>query len=131
MLNLAGLSVHKVSGADNASAEGGSNGLMSQANAEQWDSPREVADELDADAGFLRSAGAGRDHDPLGTEPFDFLYRNLVVPPHLDLRAQFSQILDQVVGKRIVVVEDEDHGEYFDTPGVAGVPAGPEAISTA
>ena len=126
MLNLAGLSVHKVPGADHAPAEGSSNGLMSQANTEHGNFPCEVTDELDADASLLRGAGTGRDYDPLGTEAFDFLDRDLVVPPHLDLRAQFSQVLNQVVGKRIVVVEDEDHGEYFDTPGVPAFQRAPK-----
>jgi hypothetical protein len=44
-------------------------------------------------------------------ERFDLLDGQLVVAIDLNLRAQLSQVLDKVVGKRIVVVEDEDHGE--------------------
>jgi hypothetical protein len=35
---------------------------------------------------------------------------HFVIAPNLDLRAQFAQVLDEVVSKRIVIVEDEDHG---------------------
>jgi hypothetical protein len=33
----------------------------------------------------------------------------LVIAPHLDLSAEFPEILNQVVGKGIVVVENENH----------------------
>src|SRR5581483_4425439 len=32
-----------------------------------------------------------------------------IVPPNLDFLAQLSQILDQVVGERVVIIEDENH----------------------
>ena len=38
------------------------------------------------------------------------LTRDLVVAAHHDLFAQFAQVLHQVVGERVVVVENEDHG---------------------
>ena len=69
-----------------------------------------MADQFDADAGFLRSAGSGRNHDALGMHRLDLSDGHLVVAAHLDLGAQFAQVLDQVVSERIVVVEDEDHG---------------------
>jgi hypothetical protein len=46
-------------------------------------------------------------------EAFDIRHANLIVSAHLDLRTQLTQILHQVVGKRVVVVEDEDHGIGF------------------
>jgi hypothetical protein len=36
--------------------------------------------------------------------------RDLIVAPHLNLGPKFPKILNQVVGKRIVVVENEYHG---------------------
>jgi hypothetical protein len=33
----------------------------------------------------------------------------LIVATHLDFGAEFPKILNQVIGKRIVVVENEDH----------------------
>ena len=40
---------------------------------------------------------------------FDLVGRELVVAAHHDLRAQLAHVLDEVVGERVVVVEDEDH----------------------
>ena len=54
--------------------------------------------------------GPGEMHNPLRRQRFDFFQRDLVVAANLHLRAQFSQQLHQVVSKRIVVVENKDHG---------------------
>src|SRR4030081_1642425 len=56
----------------------------------------------------MRRAWTGRDHDALRPHRFRLGYRNLIVAANLDLRSQFAEILDQVIGKRIVVIEYED-----------------------
>ena len=35
--------------------------------------------------------------------------RDLIIAAHFNLRAQFADVLDEVVGERIVVIEDENH----------------------
>jgi hypothetical protein len=82
---------------------------VSEANTQDWNFAREMADQLDADAGFVRGAGAGRDDDSIGLQSFDIIDSELVVAADLDIGTQFAQVLDKVVGKRVVVVEDEDH----------------------
>ena len=57
----------------------------------------------------LRSAGARRDDDPIRTNRFHLGHADLIVAADFNLRPQLSQILDEVVGERIVVVEHEDH----------------------
>jgi len=39
------------------------------------------------------------------------LRRDLVVPAHFNLLSQLAQILDQVVGKRIVIVENKNQAD--------------------
>src|SRR3982074_1417338 len=56
----------------------------------------------------MRRAWTGRDHDALRPHRFRLGYRNLIVAANLDLRSQFAEILDQVIGERIVVTEYED-----------------------
>jgi hypothetical protein len=73
-----------------------------------------MADQFDADAGFLRSTGSGRNHDALGMHRLNLLNGHFVVTANFDLRAQFAQVLDEVVSERIVVVEDEDHVSIVD-----------------
>jgi hypothetical protein len=120
VLDGAGFAVHEVSGADDLASEGCADGLVTEADAEQGDavgsaacaggnSGGEMTDEVDADAGFLGSAGSGRDDDAVGAEGLDFSEGDFIVAADFDLSAQFSEILDEVVGEGIVVVEDEDH----------------------
>jgi hypothetical protein len=42
------------------------------------------------------------------------LNANFVIAANLDLSTEFAQVLDKVVGKRIVIVEDEDHMSIVD-----------------
>jgi hypothetical protein len=105
----AGFAVHEMRGANYVSAEGFADGLMSEADTEYGNLSAEVADERDADAGFVRRAGPGRDHDSFRLQGFDFLHRDLIVAAHFDGGTQFSDVLDQVVSEGIVVVEYEDH----------------------
>src|ERR1700682_2440130 len=74
-----------------------------------------MADQFDADAGFLRSGGSGRNDDALGTHRLDLSDRHFVVAANLCLGAQFAKVLDEVVRERIVVIEDEDH-EFIVAP---------------
>src|SRR5208337_4953175 len=68
-----------------------------------------MADQFDADAGFLGSAWSRRNDDALGVHRLDLADRHFVVAANLDLGAQFAEVLDEVVSERIVVIEDEDH----------------------
>ena len=68
-----------------------------------------MPDQRNGDSGFLRRARAGREHDPFRTHGLHLGGRDLVIAPHFDLRPQFAQILHQVVGERIVIVENENH----------------------
>ena len=69
-----------------------------------------MADEVDADARFVRSTRPGRNDDAFRMQIFDFFHRDLIVAAHLNLRAQFADVLDQVVSEGIVVVENENQG---------------------
>ncbi len=74
---------------------------------------REFLDEFDGDAGFLRSAGTGRDDDALWLAAIDFLNGDAVVAMDLEFATEFAEILGEVVGEGIVVVEKENHERRF------------------
>lgn len=68
VLDLTGFAVHELWGADDLAPEGGSDRLVAEADPEYRHEPllrvllcpiREVANEIDRDAGVLRGAGAG------------------------------------------------------------------------
>src|SRR5579863_6981235 len=118
--------MHQVRSAYDLAAESCADGLMSQAHAEDGYFAGEVPDEINADAGILRRAWSGRDHNALGLHIFDVSNRDLVVAANLVLRPEFSEILDEVVSKGIVIIENENHGRlaYKFTRGDS-VPSGP------
>ena len=53
--------------------------------------------------------GPGGDDDSLRRELFDFGNGDLVVAHDMEVRPQLAEILDEVVGEAVVVIEDEDH----------------------
>ncbi len=110
MGNLAGFAVHQVRRAHDLAPERSAQSLMPQADPQDRQLTGEVAEQIHTDAGFLRGAGSGRYDDPLRVKGFDLADRDLVVAADDNLSAQFAQILHEIVGKRVVVVEDENHG---------------------
>ena len=105
--DLGRLAVHELRGAHDLPAEALGEGLVAQAHPE--DGHRGAADELDADAGLVRRARAGGDHDALGPERQRVLDAHRVVADHLHLGTQLAEVLIQVEGERVVVVDEEDH----------------------
>src|SRR5690242_10574490 len=110
MLNFAGFPMHEFGSAYHVATESFSDRLVSQANTEQRDLAGKMANKLHADPALLWSAGRGRDQNSFRAHRLDFGNRDLIVAPYHRVRAQFTPILDQVVCKRIVVVENKDHG---------------------
>jgi hypothetical protein len=55
-------------------------------------------------------AGTGREKDRLRIHPFDLRDGDLVVAVHGHLGPELAQVLDQVVGERIVIVDHQNHG---------------------
>ena len=76
-MNFAGLAMHELRSADHAPAKCGADGLMPQADTEDGDFTSEALDERDADAGFVRRAGAWRNKNAIGAEFLDFGDRRL------------------------------------------------------
>src|SRR5437899_3274605 len=111
VFNLAGLAMHQVLRAHHLAAKSCADGLVAEADSEQRhiSLAREMADQFNTDARFLRSAGSGRKQDAFGVHRLDLSDGHFVVAANLHLRAQFAKVLDEVVSERIVVIEDEDH----------------------
>src|SRR6478736_8238883 len=109
VLDFAGFTMHELFGPYNISAERRTNRLMSQTNTQNRTLAGKMPDQINTDAGHLRRAWAGRNKNMAGLHGLHVQWRDLIVTPDLNFLAELSQILDQVVGKRIVVVEDEHH----------------------
>ena len=77
---------------------------MPQANPQNRFFPFEVVDDIQTDPRFVGRRGTGRDDDFFGIETIDRFDIHLVVADHLQISPQFQTVLDDIVGKRVVVV---------------------------
>jgi hypothetical protein len=110
VLDRRGLAVHQGLGADHLAAEGLAHGLMAQADAEDRHVQRRAVENVEADARLVGRAGTGRQQDGLGLQRPGLGGRQVVVAHDLRLRAQLREVVDEVVGKAVVVIDDQDHG---------------------
>ena len=101
--------MHHALGANDAAAERLPDRLMAQANAEQRNLAGEAPDQWHRDSRFGGRARAWRNDDVLRTERLDFVERDRIVADDLDRRAELTQVLDQVPGEAVVVVEHQQH----------------------
>ncbi len=92
-----------------ATAEGEADRLMAETDTEDWHPLAQAPDDFERDSGALRPAGAGRDDDPIRSHRDHLVNRRPVVTAYPHLGTQFAEVLDEVVGERVVVVDDEDH----------------------
>ncbi len=87
--------------------------MVAEADAEQRNCMRCFADQLEADAGFVRRARTGRQHDRLGVCRDDRVSRDLVIAIDDDVRPQPAQVMEQVEGEAVLVVDQDDHRDAF------------------
>lgn len=66
--------------------------------------------DIQADARFAGSAGAWREKNSSRSQGRDALQVDLVVPTDDNLCPALPEVLDQVIGEAIEIVDDEDHG---------------------
>ena len=68
-----------------------------------------LADDITADAGFVWRAGARGDADALGGELADFVDAHGIIANHLHFRTKLAEVLHEVVGEGVVVIDNEEH----------------------
>src|SRR5687767_13430118 len=96
--------------ADDTAAEMLADGLVAETDAEDRHPPRKAVDHGQGDAGPVGRTRAGRDKDPFGAQAvLDLVDSYRVVPEDLHLGTQFTQVLDEVIGERVVIIDDEQH----------------------
>ena len=103
------LAVSDFAGPVNGRAVRVADALVPQAHAQDRQLGTEMPDHVVGDTGLARRAGARRHHDALGLHRLYVLYGCLIVADDLNLRAQFTQVLVEVVGETVVVVDEEKH----------------------
>ncbi len=86
----------------------GADALMTQADTQDGYRRSKPPHDVIADSGVLRATWAWRNADAFGCERVDLGDRDFVVSLHNNLATQDPEILDEVVGKRVVVIDDQD-----------------------
>ena len=122
MQNRRRFAVHQSIRANHIAAEHIAYALVSEADAEDGDSGAVGEDDFAGDAGFLGGARPWRNHDAARSQFFDVGNADFIVPKNPELCTQFAEVLDEIVGERVVVIDDEEHGSA-DVDGVGGVGA--------
>src|SRR5204863_5958688 len=83
--------------------------LVSQAHAKNRHGLAELLNHCHRDAGILRTARSRRNDNSIRTGLDDVGERHRIVAHDEHVSAELAQILNEVVGKRIVVVDDAHH----------------------
>src|SRR5262249_31454577 len=110
------LAMHLHGRAHHRAAEGLSDCLVAEANPDHRDRRRRLADQLEADAGLVRRARTGRQHDRFRVHGDHLVGRDLVVAVDDDVCPQPAEIMVQVEGEAVVVVDQDDHSRPFSRP---------------
>jgi hypothetical protein len=82
---------------------------VAEADTEDGNFSAEMPNHIATDTRIGGRAGSGGDDDFFGSELLDVGNGNLVVALHKELGTKFPKVLNEVVGERIVVIDDEDH----------------------
>jgi hypothetical protein len=109
MVDAAGFAVHDFRRSNHAPSKRKADGLMAETHTENWNHTGEAANHVHADTGVLRSAWTRRNYDALRLLLGNLLERDLVVAMHFQFLAQLAEELREVIGERIVVVEEKNH----------------------
>src|SRR5580704_14095736 len=105
VVNGAGLAMKHLRGANDLATEGCADCLMAQADAEYGVFSREALDQVDANSRVLGRARTRGNYDAFWFAAGDLFHGNFVVAMYFDIAAQFAEVLGEVVGEGIVVVE--------------------------
>ena len=89
--------------------EGLTDGLVSQAHPQNGKLLREFPDSRLTHPGVRRAAGAGGYNQVTWGFFPDVRHRHLVIAHHLDVRAEAPHQLVQIVGKAVVIVDEQNH----------------------
>src|SRR5205814_1663652 len=109
MMDLARFAVKQFGSADDFAAERSANGLVAEAHTKDGKFPGQALDELHGNARLLGRARPWRNYDAFRIPPGNLFDGNPVVAMHFDVTTQLAEILREVVGEGIVVVEKQNH----------------------
>ena len=106
VMHLAHLAMHDLMTPGHSAAKSLADGLMPQADAHQRRFGfRCGLNQRQADTRLIWCSGAGRQENPRRLHRHGFLGIDRIVAPDLNIRPQFAQIMDEVVGETVIVID--------------------------
>src|SRR5690606_22353092 len=102
--------------ADDTAAVGLADALVPEAHAEDRNPAAEALDDRHRDPRLVGRARPGRDHDLRGREALDLVEADLIVAVNAHVLAELAEILHEVVGERVVIVDHEEHVYALPAP---------------
>src|SRR5512144_86102 len=84
-------------------------GLMAKADTEDRNGRRCFFDQRETDAGLIGCAWTGRQNNRVRPRRHHVGNRDLVVAMHGDVRSKPSQIVEEIEGEAVVIVDEDDH----------------------
>ena len=103
------LAVHRNRRPDHAAAKSLADGLVAEADAKDRNVRGGALDQIEADAGLVGRAWTGRQHDGVGVAREHVIDADLIIAMDIDLRPQAAQVMDEVEGEAVIVVDQQDH----------------------
>ena len=110
MVDFVCLAVHQPFSTNDLTAGGLPDRLVTKTDPKNWKAAVKVLNTADRNTGLVGSAGARRNNQMAGGKFLDFFNGNLVVAMNFNFnrRVHLTKSLDEVVGKRVVIVDDQD-----------------------
>src|ERR1700720_3469831 len=103
------LAVHQPARAHDFPAVRFADGLVPETNAKDRNRLSPAPYRRNADSSFRWRAGSRRDDHARHAQPSNVVDTDLVVALHDGILAELAQILNEIVGEGVVVIEDEEH----------------------
>src|SRR6185369_5149100 len=104
MMNWRRLPMHQLRRTNHFTAKRLPDCLMTQTHTKKRNLSGKSRDDVERNTSIVRRARTGRNHDPLRTQTIlDLVERDAIIPAHFNRFAQLTEILNQVVSKRIVI----------------------------
>jgi len=113
VMNHVGLAMHEILSPHDRGPKRLAHRLMAEAYAKQRQAAFQPLAAFDRDASLTRRARAGGNDDSLRFAFQDFVNRDLVVAMdfNVERRVDLAQPLHEIVGERVVIIDEQDHGE--------------------
>ena len=99
--------MHDLLCTDDFSTERRPNGLVAQAYPEKRDFSGEMCQNFKRNTRFIRSFRSRRYTDMVRFEPLDLFESNFIVTESPDVDTQFPEVLNEVICKRIVIINHQ------------------------